>query len=112
MLFHIISCLDVINIAEQDPKQEGEKFFTETSKSQMQSLLATGAATVAILTTLSMGRSDAQQVLLSSGLYAMLSSHPPSKNMPLKKVHAATELNCIFAEAVYWPLTTCVAVGF
>lgn len=52
----------MINIAEQDPKQEGEKFFTETSKSQMQSLIATGAATVAILTTLSMGRSDAQQV--------------------------------------------------
>ncbi|KAG0606378.1 hypothetical protein M758_9G136400 [Ceratodon purpureus] len=47
---------------EQDPKQEGEKFFTETSKSQMQSLLATGAATVVILTTLSMGRSDAQQI--------------------------------------------------
>lgn len=55
-----------VSLAE-DPKQEGDKFFTETSKSQMQSLLATGAATVAILTTLSMGRSDAQQVLLSLG---------------------------------------------
>ena len=52
----------MIDLAEQDPKQEGEKFFTETSKSQMQSLIATGAATVAILTTLSMGRSDAQQI--------------------------------------------------
>ncbi|XP_024367323.1 ATP-dependent zinc metalloprotease FTSH 8, mitochondrial isoform X2 [Physcomitrium patens] len=47
---------------EHDSKQEGDKYFTETSKSQMQSLIATGAATVAILTTLSMGRSDAQQI--------------------------------------------------
>lgn len=62
VVFYMISWPGVINIAEQDPKQEGEKFFTETSKSQMQSLIATGAVTVAILTTLSMGRNDAQQV--------------------------------------------------
>lgn len=62
--YQIVSYFGVVNFAE-DPKQEGDKFFTETSKSQMQSLLATGAATVAILTTLSMGRSDAQQVLFS-----------------------------------------------
>lgn len=57
-----------LNAAEHDSKQEGDKYFTETSKSQMQSLIATGAATVAILTTLSMGRSDAQQVLNYSSL--------------------------------------------
>jgi hypothetical protein len=62
----MVSCIGAIDFAEQDPKQEGEKFFTETSKSQMQSLIATGAATVAILTTLSMGRSDAQQVYYSA----------------------------------------------
>ncbi|XP_024381588.1 ATP-dependent zinc metalloprotease FTSH 8, mitochondrial isoform X2 [Physcomitrium patens] len=61
---------------EQESKQEGDKMSTETSKSQIQSLIATGAATVAILTSLSMGRSDAQQIsfqefknkLLESGL--------------------------------------------
>lgn len=68
----MVSHLSGIGFAEQDPKQEGEKFFTETSKSQMQSLVATGAATVAILTTLSMGRSDAQQVLVPSVFHATI----------------------------------------
>jgi len=88
VVFYIVSFLGVINVAEQDPKQEGEKFFTETSKSQMQSLIATGAATVAILTTLSMGRSDAQQVLLffSTICHATISSSV--------KEYAATESSC------------------
>ncbi len=56
-IFHIV----VIDFAE-DPKSEDQKSATEISKAQLQSLIATGAATVAVLTTSSIGRSDAQQV--------------------------------------------------
>lgn len=47
----------------EDPKPEDNKTFTEVPRAQLQSLIATGAATVAILTTLSFGRGDSQQVL-------------------------------------------------
>lgn len=56
-IFHVV----VIDFAE-DPKSEDQKSTTEISRAQLQSLIATGAATVAVLTTLSIGRSDAQQV--------------------------------------------------
>ncbi|XP_024388920.2 ATP-dependent zinc metalloprotease FTSH 8, mitochondrial [Physcomitrium patens] len=46
----------------ESPKQEGDKFVTDISKSRLQSFLVTGAATVAILATLSMGRSDAKEI--------------------------------------------------
>ncbi|CAM6056487.1 unnamed protein product [Sphagnum tenellum] len=46
----------------EDPKSEDPKTFAEVPRAQLQSLILTGAATVAILTTLSIGRSDAQQI--------------------------------------------------
>jgi AFG3 family protein len=49
----------------EDPKSEDPKTFTEVPRAQLQSLILTGAVTVAILTTLSIGRSDAQQVPIS-----------------------------------------------
>jgi AFG3 family protein len=46
----------------EDPKSEDQKAFSDVSKSQLQSAIATGAVAVAILTSLSIGRSDAQQI--------------------------------------------------
>ncbi|CAM6029858.1 unnamed protein product [Sphagnum balticum] len=48
--------------SKNDPKSEDPKTFTEVPRAQLQSLILTGAVTVAILTTLSIGRSDAQQI--------------------------------------------------